>query len=72
MSDFNQEHYDAFEEAASEKYDFAEECPEGMRSKGYVTLYNQRVKVCCTPNGKLCTTRFGVYDRKLRKIVDAD
>ena len=61
MKDFTKESYEAFEEAASEKYDFKSTgCPDGFRSKGYQTIAGQRREVCCTPDGKTCITADGI------------
>ena len=52
---------EAFQEAASEKYDFASKgCPDGFRSKGYQTIAGSRREVCCSVDGKICMTADGI------------
>ena len=58
---FDQVSWQAFQEAAAEKYDFASSgCPKGFRSKGYQTIAGQRREVCCSSDGKTCMTADGI------------
>ena len=52
--------YEAFEEAALDKYDFKSGCPDGFRSNGYKTIHGKRREVCCSPDGKSCMTADGI------------
>ena len=52
--------YEAFEEAALDKYDFKSGCPDGFRSNGYQTIHGKRREVCCSPDGKSCMTADGI------------
>lgn len=52
--------YEAFEEAALDKYDFKSGCPDGFRSQGSKTISGKRREVCCTPDGKTCMTADGI------------
>ncbi len=60
MKDFTPESYAAFEEAATEKYNYASGCPKGFRSKGYQTISGVRREVCCSSDGKICMTADGI------------
>ena len=58
---FDHASWQAFEEAALEKYDFKSKgCPDGFRSKGSQTISGKRREVCCTPDGKTCMTADGI------------
>ena len=60
MHGFDEKAYQAFLEAATEKYDFASsKCPSGFREKGSATVNGMRTKICCTPDGKYCQTEWG-------------
>ena len=52
--------WQAFQEAATEKYDFKSGCPDGFRDKGSQTVAGKRRKVCCSPDGKTCITEDGI------------
>ena len=57
---FDHVSWQAFEEAALEKYDFKSGCPDGFRDKGSQTIAGKRRKVCCSPDGKTCITEDGI------------
>ena len=60
--------WQAFQEAAEEKYAQSEDeqefksggCPDGFRSSGYKTISGKRREVCCSPDGKTCITADGL------------
>ena len=58
---FDQVSWLAFQEMATEKYDFKSGgCPNGFRSTGYQTIAGQRREVCCSSDGKTCMTADGI------------